>query len=65
MFEILKDKDMEPLLEGVLKVLEKTGMICENEEMLKAVENMGAEVDYEKRTARFPRKIVKNKSTHF
>jgi len=60
MFEILKDKDLEPLSEGVFRVLEKLGMICENKEMLKAVENIGAEVDYEKQNAKFPKRIVEN-----
>lgn len=59
MFEILKDKDIEILIEKVLKVLEDIGMICENKEILKAVENIGAEVNYEKQTAKFPRRIVR------
>jgi len=58
MFEILKDKDIELLTQGVLNVLEKLGMSTPNKDILGALENMGAEVDYEEGNAKFPKKLV-------
>jgi len=46
------------LAEGVCKVLEKVGMLFQNEEMLKALEKDGAKVDYRTQVATFPRKKV-------
>lgn len=58
MFEILKDRDMELLIAGVLEILEKLGMICQNKEILQTLEIRGAEVDYEKGNVKFSRKLV-------
>lgn len=58
MFEILKDKEIEILTSRVFDVLEKLGMFCENEEILKAVEEKGAHVDYKKEVAKFPKRII-------
>jgi len=58
MFEILKDRDIDLLTDGVLEVMEKTGIFCDNQEILKAVESAGAEVDFKKKTAKFPRKVI-------
>ncbi len=58
MFEILKDRDIEILANGVFEVLEKLGMYCENKEILKGLENRGAIVDYKGGKAKFPRRIV-------
>ena len=58
MFEVLKDKDIELLIDGVLDVLEKLGMSTHNKEILKALENRGTEVNYEEGNAKFPKRIV-------
>ena len=58
MFEILKDRDGEILTEGVLEVLERLGMSCENKQILQALRNRGAIIDYKEGRAKFPRRIV-------
>lgn len=59
MFKNLKEADMDLLSEGVLTVLEKLGMTCYNREILKALEERGVLVDYDKWNARFPKKVVR------
>lgn len=59
MLEILKDRDIELLTDGVLKVLEKLGMSTLNTDILKALKNIGAEVNFEEGNAKFPEKIVR------
>ncbi len=54
----LTDADIDPLAEGVFAVLEDVGILCQNEQMLKALETAGAEVDYVKQRAWFPRPMV-------
>lgn len=58
MFEILGDEDVHRLSEAVLEVLADLGMICHNEEILRALEGEGAVVDYHEERARFPRPVV-------
>jgi len=58
MFEILKDRDVELLIQGVLDVLEKLGMSTPNKDILAALDSIGAEVDYNAGNARFPKKVV-------
>ena len=53
-YNLLRDADIEPLARGVLQVLEKVGVLCQNREMLEAMARWGASVDYEAETARFP-----------
>ena len=55
---LLRDEQIEPLAEGVLTVLEKVGVLCQNEEMLRALEAAGAKVDYSSQMVIFPRKMV-------
>ena len=57
-FRLLRDKDIEPLAEGVLGVLQDVGVLCQNEEMLRALEEMGAEADHSSERATFPRTMV-------
>ncbi|MBN1446185.1 MAG: trimethylamine methyltransferase family protein [Candidatus Omnitrophica bacterium] len=59
MFKNLKDADMDLLSEGVLTVLEKLGMTCQNKEILTVLEDRGAYVDYETWNARFPQKMIR------
>ncbi len=56
-YSLLKDADVEPLAEGVFEVLEKVGVLCQNREMLEAMEQAGARVDYSRETANFPRRM--------
>lgn len=56
-YKLLRDRDIEPLGEGILKVLEETGVLCQNSDMLKALEQKGAKVDYSLETATFPKQM--------
>ncbi|HGJ64767.1 TPA: hypothetical protein ENS27_05175, partial [bacterium] len=58
-YSILKDKDIQPLGDAVINVLERVGIFCQNQEILKALEKNGAIVDYVKETATFPKKMVR------
>ena len=55
---LLTDSGVELLADSTLTILEKTGIICQNEEMLRALEQWGAQVDQAQETARFPRALV-------
>jgi len=55
---LIRQEDVEPLAEGVLIVLEKVGMLYQNEEILHSLENIGARVDRENQIATFPRRLV-------
>jgi len=57
-YTLLKDNDIEPLGEALTDVLEKVGIFCQSQEILKALEQNGAKVDYVKETATFPKKMV-------
>lgn len=52
---LLQESDVEPLAEGVFSTLERVGVLCQNEELLQAVEAAGARVEVEAERARFPR----------
>jgi len=54
---LLRDEDVELLSDSVFTVLEKVGLICQNREILKALEAKGARVDYSCNVATFPRNI--------
>ena len=51
---LLKDSDVEPLAEGVFVVLDRVGILCQNEEILAALDEAGARVDYSSERATFP-----------
>ncbi len=55
---ILTDNDIQPLEDGILKVLETVGIFCQNEDILKALDAAGARVDYASERATFPREMV-------
>lgn len=55
---LMKDQDVEPLAEGVMSVLERVGVLCENDELCRALAEWGAEVDFERQRVRFPRRAV-------
>jgi len=51
------DADIEQMGERVFDVLENVGAMFQSEEMLRALEAVGAKVDYGAEIARFPRKL--------
>lgn len=55
---LLTDSDIEPLADGVFAVLEEVGILCQNEELLQALEEMGAQVDSAAERVLFPRRMV-------
>ncbi len=56
---LLKDSAVEPLAAGVHATLEKVGIVCQNDEILKALAAAGAVVDGDSQRARFPLKMQK------
>jgi len=54
---LLSDPDIESLADGVFSVLERVGVLCQNREILRALEAKGAKVDYARGTCAFPRKM--------
>lgn len=57
--DLLRDADVERLGEGVLAVLERVGILCQNGELLAALDGAGAVVDRAAERARFPKKMVR------
>lgn len=57
-YELLKDADIPALVDGMLTVLEKVGILCQNAEILDALEKAGATVARANEVAKFPRKLT-------
>lgn len=55
---ILRDDQIEPLAEAVLDILEEVGILCQNDEIARALEAAGARADYGAERVKFPRKII-------
>jgi len=55
---LLQDADVEPLADAVLTVLDRVGVLCQNAELLRALDAMGARVDEQAERATFPREMV-------
>lgn len=55
---LLTDDQTDQLADAVLTVLDKLGARVQNQEILKAVEAVGARVDYSREVATFPRERV-------
>jgi len=55
---IARDSDVQPIADAVYAILEKTGILCQNEETLTALENAGARVDMSEERAWLPRRRV-------
>jgi trimethylamine:corrinoid methyltransferase-like protein len=55
---LLTDSDVERMAEGVLQVLEEVGVFCQNDELLRALEAAGAQVDYESQRVCFAREMT-------
>lgn len=54
---LLRDSDVEPLADGVTAVLERVGILCQNGELLRALDAAGARVDFAAERVHFPRKM--------
>jgi len=54
-YELLQTSDIDALGDGVFRVLDRVGVLCQNREMLTALQQAGAQVDFERETALFPR----------
>ncbi|HUT35875.1 MAG TPA: trimethylamine methyltransferase family protein [Planctomycetota bacterium] len=54
---LLRDSDVERLADGVVAVLERVGILCQNGELLRALDAAGAKVDFASQRAHFPRKM--------
>jgi trimethylamine--corrinoid protein Co-methyltransferase len=59
-FRVLGPSEMEQLSDAVLTVLERVGVICHSTEILRALENIGARVNYESQAASFPRQLLQD-----
>ena len=57
--KLLRDEHVEPLAEGVYEVLERVGLLCQNQELLQALAKLGAKVDYQTERAWFPTKMTR------
>jgi len=56
---MLRDEDIEPLGDAVCRVLEEVGVLCENAELLQALQDAGARVDAAAQRAWFPAEIIR------
>jgi len=54
---LLRERDIEPLAEGALTVLERVGILCQNDELLRALNAMGAKVDFAAQRVTFPKRV--------
>ncbi|MHB0874766.1 MAG: trimethylamine methyltransferase family protein [Anaerolineae bacterium] len=57
-YSLLDDSGVAMLADAVLTLLDKVGLIIQNREMLRALEEQGARVDYEAERATLPRRTV-------
>ncbi len=55
---IIRDEHIEPLADAVLTILEEVGALCQNEELMRGMEAMGAEVSYPDERVYFPRELT-------
>jgi trimethylamine:corrinoid methyltransferase-like protein len=56
--KLLTSAGVDRLADGVLTVLERVGVLCQNDELLRALEDFGAVVDWEAGIARLPRRLT-------
>ncbi len=52
--QLLRDEHVEPLAAAVCAVLEQTGVLIQQDELLQALDRLGARVDFAAQRARFP-----------
>jgi trimethylamine--corrinoid protein Co-methyltransferase len=55
---MLQAADVDKLADAVLTTLEEVGILCQNQELLAALADFGARVDFGAETARFPREVT-------
>lgn len=55
---IISESEVHRIQEGILNVLETTGVVVEDAEILKLMEEGGCQVDRKEKRARFPREVV-------
>lgn len=55
---LLQDDQIEPLADGVLDVLSEVGVLCQNDELLQALDAAGASVDHTSQRVKFPRPMA-------
>jgi trimethylamine:corrinoid methyltransferase-like protein len=55
---IISDGQVKPLVDGVLEVLEKVGALCQDEDLMRGLEAMGAAVEYDEERVYFPRELT-------
>ena len=55
---ILTQEEVRQIHNASLEIVEKVGMLVEHDRMLKALEAIGAKVDYNTKIVRFPEKVV-------
>jgi hypothetical protein len=56
--KLLTSAGVDRLADGVLTVLERVGVLCQNDELLHALRDYGAVVDWEAGIARLPRRLT-------
>lgn len=57
-YELLNDEDVPALADATLTVLEKVGVLCQNADLLDALEQSGMIVDRTKEVVQFPRRLT-------
>lgn len=63
--QLLRDDHVEPLGEAVCAVLEQTGVLIQQDELLQALDRLGARVDFASQRARFPAAMTREYVTGF
>jgi trimethylamine--corrinoid protein Co-methyltransferase len=58
MWKVLSDDEIQQIHDNTIEVLGKTGIVIQNELVLKKLEESGAKVDFSRQLARIPEKIV-------
>lgn len=59
-FKVLSDHEINQIHEASIKILENTGVLIYSSKVLNLLYEKGAEVDYDKRLAKLPRKLVES-----
>jgi trimethylamine--corrinoid protein Co-methyltransferase len=57
---LLRDEHIEPIADAAFGILERIGILCENDELLRALAAAGARVDYATQRVKFPRRMVED-----
>ena len=55
---LLTDNDVDRIAEAVVAILDRTGVVCQNAELLEALAGRGARIDPDRETATFPPKVT-------